>query len=800
MKKTVSFILAAFTATVAAIVTAIFAAASAPLPFYDVEADGWSAPSVAYATEKGYMNGIGEGAFDPEGTLTRAAAAAVLWRRDGGPEPAEKSSFSDVEDCAWYSSAAAWGEQTGVTVGVSDTEFDPDGAVTREMLATMLYRFAEYKGLDVSSTKTAKTFPDSRDTSDYAAGAVSWAVGCGIILGKGSGGEDLLDPKGPATREQFAAILERFDGTRAANVYDILIDGGRLVKPFDPYGSDAYVQAIADEGREYVTVSAPSPCGVTATFDGAAADGAYAVDLSGKEYGYTGVDVRIYGVRGDVIRRFSLMILKPADDAVLYGLYNRPRFHYTPPYGYMNDPNGLLYNAATGEYHLFYQAYPYSTDSVLKHWGHAVTRDLFTFEEMPTALYPDEDGYAMWSGSGIIDYNNDAGLYDETTPPEARMVLVYYLYRDDETDAGLAYTEDGGATWIKARGGERLNFYGSYPSHYDPKVFFSEEFKKWVMICASGETYTSTDLWNWKFSSKDTAGECPDIFRMKVEETGEMKYVRSYGGTFYRVGDPCADGRGRVSFVSESGDLTLNGDRLDRAESAADLASYGWFSGRTGSFYATQHFSDAPDGRIVAVSWLIEKGLDATGTWAGALTAAQELKLHVRDGRYYLTACPVEELSALRGDVLFSCENTAISPDVDDVLGGVSASYADIDGVFVPGEGVEEFGFRLREGDGGYITVRYDVESEALVADYSNSGDGRYVGVRRMDLPLPADGRISLRILLDSIIVESFGNRGEAAISSVFSRPAGCDGMTFFSSGGTTVIENLTVYEMLPAR
>ena len=772
-----------------------FVPAASASGFSDVESGRWSEPYINYAVNKGFLKGVGAGKFDPEGTTTRAMVVTVLWRIEGEPETSYRSDFKDVPESEWYAVPVIWAKDSGVVLGVSADRFDPDAEITREQLATMLYRYSAHKGYDVSGTADLSVYSDKGKISDWANTALSWAVSVGLVKGVT---DRTVEPGGPATREQLATILQRFDETKFAFAFDLRIDGGSFVKTFEPGCTDAYVQAVADEGTGFVAVSFTASNGVTVSVGGesAAASGSYRVELTGSDYGYTGVGVEVFKPDGGAARSFSLMVLKPADRDTLYSLKNRPQFHYTPPYGYMNDPNGLVYNAATGEYHLFYQAYPYSTDAVIKHWGHAVTKDLVTFEEKPTALYPDVDGYAMWSGSGIIDYNNDAGLYDETTPPEARIILVYYMYRDDNVEAGLAYTEDGGQTWIKAKGGATLNLGGSYPLHFDPKVLYVEKLGKWVMATASGTMYTSDDLWNWKYASEDTGGECPDLFELRVEETGETKFVRSYSGTFYRVGDLVEGKSGRVKFEAETGDLTLNGDCLDRAVSGADLASYGWFSGKTGSFYATQHFSDAPDGRIITVSWLIEKGLDTTKTWAGALTVPTELKLHVKDGQYYLTSYPVEELKAGRGDTLYSCEDLSVSPDDENVLSGVRATYADIDGVFAPGEGVSEFGFRLREGDGGFITVKYDVASETLIADYSNSGDERYTGVRSMKLSLPEDGRISLRILLDSIITESFGGDGEAAISSIFSRPEGCDSMSFFTVGGTTVIEKLNIYEM----
>ena len=353
----------------------------------------------------------------------------------------------------------------------------------------------------------------------------------------------------------------------------IHVNGASPVKEYDP--GDAYVQFVAEPGRDSVTVSFGAEDGAVIKVGGEEKNAPFTVGLKKDGFGYTEVPVEICRKKGEPAR-FFLEILRPAPDPrTLYSAGNRPRFHYTPPYGYMNDPNGLTYCPATGEYHIFYQSFPYSASGGKKHWGHAVSRDLASYRELPTALYPDSDGYAMWSGTGFIDRGNDAGLYGAETPPGSRIVLVYYMYGDDGVKAGLSHTPDGGKTWVKAK--RTLRFVGAYPGHIDPKILRVEKIGKWVMVCATGELFTSTDLWEWTFNGSDTPGECPDLFEIGVEGSREKKYVRTYGGSFYRVGDLCEDGDGRVAFVPETGDLTLNGGCLNRDRDGEILGRFGWF-------------------------------------------------------------------------------------------------------------------------------------------------------------------------------------------------------------------------------
>ena len=580
----------------------------------------------------------------------------------------------------------------------------------------------------------------------------------------------------------------------------LTLEGASFVEPFDPEDKDRYIQATAEAGLDTVKIIPTADEETKILIGGKEVKSGEAVELKLKEsgYGYSTVEIRTSSQEGYFMESFTLAVLKPApDQETLYSLPNRPQFHYTAPYGFINDPNGMMYNAATGEYQFFYQAYPYALYGGPKHWGHATTSDLVHFDEKNTALYPDNNG-DMWSGSGIIDYNNTAGLYDESTPPEARMILIYYAWRSEGTSAGLAYTEDGGETWIKAHDGEQLNFIGGQPGHIDPKVLWFEEEQTWIMICASGRLYTSDDLWNWTYNSTDVGWECPDIYEIKVEGTNETKWVRTVGGSFYLVGELVKDDNGIIKFKADSSPLLYNGDSHDLNGS---IPIEGWIAGGAGVVYAAQHYKDAPNDRIIAVSWLREnysKQLDSTGTWTGAMTVAMEQKLYQKaDGSYILYSYPVEEVKSLRGNLIYSGRNVTVTPDSENILDGKTASLADIDGTFTLDDNVTEFGFKLRTGnDGGYITLKYDVENQMLTSDFSHSGDSYYTGLRTMKMELPTDRTVSMRILLDNIIVESFGNDGEAAISSVFSRDVSCEGMEFYTVGGNVTVNSLDIYAM----
>ncbi|MBQ7475285.1 MAG: S-layer homology domain-containing protein [Clostridia bacterium] len=207
MKKTLSLILAVF--MIAAAVSAAIPAAAAAR-FFDVAEDRWSYQYVEYAAEHGLMQGVGGGMFDPEGTMTRSMVVTVLWRQEGSPAIDYRPVFKDVADGEWYAAATLWAKDNGVVMGTSGTTFSPDDRITREQLVTMLFRYADFKGLDTSSGESIDRFPDASAVSDWARTAVAWATDKGIIKGNRIKGEDCLDPRGNATREQFATIIYRF--------------------------------------------------------------------------------------------------------------------------------------------------------------------------------------------------------------------------------------------------------------------------------------------------------------------------------------------------------------------------------------------------------------------------------------------------------------------------------------------------------------------------------------------------------------------------------------------------------------
>lgn len=177
--------------------------------FTDVKAGKWYTSAVNYVYTLGLMNGMTDELFAPNDPMSRAMLVTVLWRAEGSPAPGATAPFTDLK-AKWYRQAVAWAYERGVVKGTSATAFSPDDPITREQIAAVFYRFAEYKNQDVGARGAIDSFPDGGKVSKYAREAVSWAVAEGLISGTKAGDVNYLDPKGNASRAQVATILMRY--------------------------------------------------------------------------------------------------------------------------------------------------------------------------------------------------------------------------------------------------------------------------------------------------------------------------------------------------------------------------------------------------------------------------------------------------------------------------------------------------------------------------------------------------------------------------------------------------------------
>jgi fructan beta-fructosidase len=306
----------------------------------------------------------------------------------------------------------------------------------------------------------------------------------------------------------------------------------------------------------------------------------------------------------------------------LYSEKNRPQIHFTSRRGWNNDPNGLVY--FEGEYHMFYQHNPLEREWENMSWGHAVSRDLIHWEELPVVLYPDSLG-AIFSGTAVIDYNNTSGFGKDGNPP----VVIYTANSPDNERQCIAYSLDKGRNFIKFTGNPVIDSKSKWNSTdlRDPKVFWYEPDKDWVMVLFERDgnsIYTSDNLKEWKYQSH-TSGfwECPQFFELKVNGNDNAKKWVMYGASgTYMTGS--FDGK---KFKPENGKYY-----------------YG-----NGSLYAAQTFDNIPasDGRRIQIGWgrIQQPGMP----FNQMMLLPTELTLRTTKEGIRLFNSPVKEVEMLQG-------------------------------------------------------------------------------------------------------------------------------------------------------
>lgn len=322
-----------------------------------------------------------------------------------------------------------------------------------------------------------------------------------------------------------------------------------------------------------------------------------------------------------------------AQEDTVYTEPFRPQFHFSTRTGWINDPNGLLYYKGT--WYLFFQHNPFSTEWGNMSWGYASSPDLFHWTEHPEAIVPDKNG-VIFSGSGVVDWNNTIGLPVKEHPP---LVLIYTAWGRDvrpptAVTQGIAYSLDEGKTFTKFSGNPVLEEISR--ENRDPKVIRYEPTQSWIMsLYMSGEDYlllSSKDLKNWeKLCEIKNLGcsECPDFFPLHVDgDSDKEKWVFWGGNGKYLIG-------------------TFDGKDFHR-ESEVLINKHGGFD------YAAMSFSDAPEGRRVQLSWMNDWGKGAK-IFAGMpfmhqLSLPRELSLRTTPSGIRLFTNPVRELESLRTD------------------------------------------------------------------------------------------------------------------------------------------------------
>lgn len=427
----------------------------------------------------------------------------------------------------------------------------------------------------------------------------------------------------------------------------------------------------------------------------------------------------------------------------------RPLYHFSPPRGWANDPNGLVWHDAW--WHLFYQHAP-SVDAGAMHWGHAASRDLSHWQHFPIALYPDANG-VIFSGSA-------AGRQVENGADE--LVACFTYASENRQTQGLAFSRDGGTTWEKPAANPVLEFHR--PDFRDPKIFRHEN--RWIMVVTAGPElhfYASPDLFDWTLLSTFPAPfevwtwECPDLFPL-----GDAWVLSA---SFIVPGSSPRDGSGTRYFLGD-----FDGTRFT-ARREPQRVSFG------PDDYAAITWNDAPDGRRILLGWMSHWAYaqqTPTGEegWRGAMTLPRELSLHGDT----LLQNPPRELLARRGEATSFDENDL------DFRGDAYEIEAEIDLAELT---ENEVGFALRVGESEATRVFYDVTRGELCLDRTRAGrsdfHAEFAGAWRA--PLHIEGALKLRIFVDRCSVEVFAQGGALYGAALIFPSATSCGVSFEGRG-----------------
>ena len=429
----------------------------------------------------------------------------------------------------------------------------------------------------------------------------------------------------------------------------------------------------------------------------------------------------------------------------------RPVYHHTPLYGWMNDPNGMVYQ--DGVWHLFYQYNPFGSQWENMNWGHSTSRDLIHWEAQPIALEPDALG-SIFSGSCVIDKDNTAGF-------GAGAMIAMYTSAGQNQSQSIAYSTDGGKTFTTYAGNPVIT--QDAPDFRDPKVFWHEQTKRWIVVLAVGQEvqfYSSPNLKDWTYESSfgreygnhDGVWECPDLLPMtlnaKLSNSTSKKWVLllniNPGGPF--------GGSATQYFVGQ-----FDGHKFtcEDAPSETKWMDYGK------DHYATVTFSNAPDNRTVAIAWMSNwqyANQVPTQQFRSANSIPRDLHLMQLDGETYLVSTPSKEMLAMRGKAVK--RGSASNKVVKNLLKQNDGAYEITATLDMQKDGQAQV--TLFNNKGEEAVIGFDTAKKEYYFDRTKSGltsfSDDFACVTRA--PLPDADTYQLRIFVDKASIEVFIDPG----------------------------------------
>ncbi len=504
----------------------------------------------------------------------------------------------------------------------------------------------------------------------------------------------------------------------------------------------------------------------------------------------------------DVMRHLAAILCACACTFGQSGAYDqpyRPQFHFSPREHWTNDPNGLVY--FDGEYHLFFQYNPFGDVWGHMSWGHAVSRDLVHWQELPVAL-PEENGIMIFTGSTVVDARNTSGFCANGKPC---MVAVYTGHTPPAPGhsalqtQNLAYSNDLGRSWTKYSGNPVLNL--NLPDFRDPHIFWSDQSRQWVMIVALPQEhkvlfYGSPNLKVWErlseFGPAGAAGgqwECPTLTEVAV--AGSPRQTRWVLKVGLNPGG-LQGGSGEQYFVG-----SFDGRRFtnDNPSSTTLWTDYGK------DCYCALSFNGIPRGeRPVMLGWMNNWQYAAkvpTAPWRGQMTIPRRLQLVRLPEGLRLAQQPVDAINQLRGSHLaWQGQNVA---ELNLKLKGIHWRSFELRTTLAPGPS-EDVALRLLAGGGKYTTVGF--ANGELFVDRTQSGltgFSKDFPVRTSAPLATGNAPLELTILVDRSTIEVFAQGGRVAMTDLVYPPAGAQGLELSAGESGTMRVSVDVWEMKSA-
>ena len=476
----------------------------------------------------------------------------------------------------------------------------------------------------------------------------------------------------------------------------------------------------------------------------------------------------------------------------------RPSFHFAPAINWTNDPNGLVFYQ--GQYHLFYQYNPFGTKWGHMSWGHATSTDLLNWKHLPVAIpeytNPDHSVTGVFSGTAVVDSFNTSGF--GTLANQMPLVVIYTSNVDGIAQhQSLAYSTDG-INFTRYAGNPILEMQSK--EFRDPKIFWHSQYHKWVMIVSKPDIkkvrfYSSANLKDWEFMSDfgaigntDRVWECPDMFELAVNNTGEKKWVITNS-----AGHPQTGYLAMQYFIGN----------FDGTRFTADPLNYPMYVDYGKDFYAGIIYNNLPssDGRKIMIGWAncweYANDIPTTG-FRGMMAIPRELKLvKTPDNRYLLAQLPVAETNKYRGELLFKQDSLSVQNSTL-TAGNARGNKLDIEFTMKTGDAGQS-GIKVFKTGEEETTIYFDKTDHHIKLDRTKSGNTtfskRFSSIESVEVP-KGNFAIKFRILTDNSLVEVFINDGERVITDqVF--PLKLNGsVEFFSTGGKTDFSSVKIYKM----